>query len=586
MSASRLTPYPRLMNPGASRDVHVRSSPQTEGLLDAILAVSAGLDLSEVLTRIVRSACTLVGARYGALGVLAPDRDHLMEFITHGLGDGERRLIGEPPRGHGVLGLLIRDPRPRRIADITAHPDSYGFPANHPPMSSFLGAPIRVRDEVFGNLYLAVKEGAEEFSDEDQELVVALAAAAGVAIENARLYERSQVQGRWAQAVADVTQALLEGETEESALRVMAQQVCQVSGARACAVTLEREGLPPVVEVVYRRDGGVAEIPHGQNDFGELAGAHWESVRDVHQPLLLIPGEQKAAVAEIVDDVVAITGVESSGPTALVPIVAGPTLVGALLVCWESADEDVASGVLGPLHEFAQHVGLALVAASAQQDRAVVALLEDRERIARDMHDHVIQRLFATGLSLEVSGRLAQHPVVRARLEEAVGELDLAIKDIRQAIYQLTPLQAPTGLRGRLGELVRGYSDVLGFSARLELFGEAVGVTAEQEQDISAVVREGLANVARHAQASSATVRVSMGPRLEVVIVDDGVGTLATGRRSGLANLAERAAARSGRCEVAAVHPHGTRVTWDVPAVGAAAPAGHAGWQAGPWSRD
>lgn len=566
--------------------MHVRSSPQREGLLDAVLAVSAGLELSEVLARIVRSACTLVGARYGALGVLAPDRDHLMEFITHGLSAEQRAAIGDPPRGHGVLGLLIRDPRPRRIADINAHPDSYGFPPNHPPMTSFLGAPVRVRDEVFGNLYLAVKEGAAEFSDEDQELVVALAAAAGVAIENARLYERSQVQRRWAQAVADVTQALLEGETEVAALGVMAEQVCRVSGARACAVALEREGQPPVVDVVHRRDGGAAVPWPGQDGFGKLEGPHWESVRDVRQPLLLIPGEQEGAVAEIVDDVVAITGVESSGPTALVPIVAGATAVGALLVCWESADEDVASGVLGPLHEFAQHVGLALVAASAQQDRAVVALLEDRERIARDMHDHVIQRLFATGLSLQASGRLAQHPVVRSRIEEAVVELDLAIKDIRQAIYQLTPLQAPSGLRSRVEELVESYSDVLGFTATLELFGEATGITAEQEQDVFAVVREGLANVARHARATSASVRVSMGPRIEVVIVDDGVGAPSSGRRSGLTNLAERAAARGGQCEVAAAHPKGTRLTWTVPTGGGAAPAGRAGRAAGPWSSD
>jgi signal transduction histidine kinase len=363
--------------------------------------------------------------------------------------------------------------------------------------------------------------------------------------------------------------------------------VCRVSKALACAVALEREGLPLVVEVVHHRDDGAVQIPDGTMDFGVLAGKHWDRLRDVHQPLLLIPGEHRAAVSEIVDDVVSITGVESSGPTALVPIVAGATTVGALLVCWESADEDVASGVLGPLQEFAQHVGLALVAASAQQDRAVVALLEDRERIARDMHDHVIQRLFATGLSLQASGRLAQHPVVRTRLEEAVGELDLAIKDIRQAIYQLTPLQAPNGLRGRLEELVVSCSEVMDFTAGLELFGEAAGITAEQEQDVSAVVREGLANVARHARATSATVRVSVGPRLEVVIVDDGVGAPVTGRRSGLANLEERAAARGGSCEVTAASPRGTRLTWDVPAAGGAARLGDdAGWQAGPWSRD
>ena len=563
-----------------------RTAVQAEGLLDAVLAVSTGLELSEVLQRIVRSACQLVGARYGALGVLAADRDHLMEFITHGLTEEQRTEIGDLPRGHGVLGLLIRDPRPRRIEDIRTHPDSYGFPPHHPPMASFLGTPIRVRDEVFGNLYLAEKEGAAEFTEEDESLVVALAGAAGVAIENARLYERSRAQRRWAQAVGDVTQALLESETELGAMAVTAEQVCQVTGARACAVARDREGDAPIVVAVHRADGvpapdGFSGVDHGTG-LGVLDGAHWETVRDVRQSLLLIPGQERAAVAAIVDDVRAMTGLDRPGPTAIVPITAGAGHVGVLLVTWDPADADTASEVLGALDEFARHVGLALVAATAQHDRAAVAMFEDRERIARDMHDHVIQRLFATGLSLQAGERLAQHPVVRTRIEEAVAELDLAIKDIRRAIYQLTPAQPVAGLRGRLAELVAGYSDVLGFEARFTLTGEATGIGPALEMDVSAVIREGLANVARHAQATEVSVRVFIGPRIEVVVTDNGTGLGGSDRRSGLANLAERATAREGRCEVEAVRPHGTRLTWSVPAGGGAK---HTGWT-GPWSRE
>ena len=571
----------------ASPSGPLRTPLQAEGLLDAVLAVGAGLELSEVLRRIVRSACQLVGARYGALGVLAPDHDHLMEFITHGLTDEQRAQIGDLPRGHGVLGLLIRDPIPRRIEDISTHPDSYGFPPNHPPMASFIGAPIRVRDEVFGNLYLSEKEGEEQFTEQDESLLVALAGAAGVAIENARLYERSRSQRRWAQAVGDVSQALLESETEADALAVTAEQVCEVAGARACAVARDREGDAPVV-VARHRSGGSPSLGDGftesqqRTGLGVLDGPHWDTVRDVGQALLLIPGEEQAAVAAIVDDVRAMTGLDRPGPTALVPLTAGAAHLGLLMVTWDPADADTASELLAPLDEFAQHVGLALVAASAQNDRAAVAMFEDRERIARDMHDHVIQRLFATGLSLQAGERLAQHPVVRGRIDEAVSELDLAIKDIRQAIYELTPSRPVAGLRGRLAELVAGYGDVLGFSAHFTLSGESTGVGPALEMDVCAVIREGLSNVARHARASAVSVQVHIGQRIEVLVTDDGMGLGGGDRRSGLANLAERATARGGRCEVEGVQPHGTRLTWGVPAGGRARHAR----AAGPWSQE
>jgi signal transduction histidine kinase len=564
-----------------------RTPLQAEGLLDAVLAVGAGLELSEVLRRIVRSACQLVGARYGALGVLAADHDHLMEFITHGLTDEQRDGIGDLPRGHGVLGLLIRDPMPRRIGDIRTHPDSYGFPPNHPPMASFIGAPIRVRDEVFGNLYLAEKEGAQQFTEQDESLLVALAGAAGVAIENARLYERSRSQRRWAQAVADVSQALLESETEADALAVAAALVCEVAGARACAVARDREGDAPVVVARYRAEGGPTlddgfTESHQGAGLGVLDGPHWDTVREVHESLLLIPGEEQAAVAAIVDDVRAMTGLDTPGPTALVPLTAGTAHLGLLMVTWDVSDADTASELLAPLDEFAQHVGLALVAASAQHDRAAVAMFEDRERIARDMHDHVIQRLFATGLSLQAGERLAQHPVVRGRIEEAVSELDLAIKDIRRAIYELTPSQPVAGLRGRLAELVAGYADVLGFAAHFTLRGEATGIGPALEMDVSAVIREGLSNAARHACASAVSVEVFIGQRIEVVVTDDGTGLGESDRRSGLANLAGRARARGGTFQAQPVQPHGTRLAWSVPAGGRA----RHGREAGPWSQE
>src|SRR6185436_11579636 len=198
-------------------------------LLDSVMAISAGLELSEVLDRIVKVACELLGARYGALGVLGSDGKHLAEFITQGITPQEREDIGGLPRGHGVLGLLIRDPRPRRSQDIADDPDAFGFPPNHPSMRSFIGVPIRVRDQVFGNLYLAEKQDQVEFSEEDEAILVALATAAGIAIDNARRYEQSRRRRRWAETSAEMTQFLLEGREEASALAVVASRVLDLT---------------------------------------------------------------------------------------------------------------------------------------------------------------------------------------------------------------------------------------------------------------------------------------------------------------------------------------------------------------------
>ena len=197
LAAARTPPRPRSLHRMGSMTAALPGREPAAGLsrlLDTVVALSAEQGLPSVLRKIVEAAAELSDARYGALGVLGPGHDGaehgLVEFVTTGIDEGVRREIGHLPEGRGVLGLLITDPRPLRIADLTHHPASAGFPAHHPPMRSFLGVPIRVRGEVFGNLYLTEKRGGAEFSETDEEVVVALAGAAGVAIENARLHER------------------------------------------------------------------------------------------------------------------------------------------------------------------------------------------------------------------------------------------------------------------------------------------------------------------------------------------------------------------------------------------------------------
>ena len=359
-------------------------------LLDAVITVGSDLDIEAVLRHIVESAVSLVDARYGALGVLDESGTTLSQFLTAGMDDETYGAIGPLPKGHGILGLLIRDPKPIRLPDLGEHPDSFGFPPNHPPMKSFLGVPVRVRDQVFGNLYLTDKTSAEVFTDIDEELVVALAAAAGVAIENARLHLKVQ----------------------------------------------------------------------------ELA------------------------------------------------------------------------------------------------------LLEDRERIARDLHDTVIQRLFATGLRLQGAARLVQRPEVAERISQAVDDLDLTVRHIRTAIFGLeASRRAVGGLRQRVLSLVSEAAGPLGFDPHVLFDGPLDAVPDHIATELLVVLREALANAARHARATSVEVEVEADGDVVLRVVDNGRG-LPDERRAGgrgMANMEARAAGLGGTMHAKRGPESGTSVEWRVP---------------------
>jgi len=540
-----------------------RAQERLAALLDAVLAVSADLDLADVLSRIVRCACELVDARYGALGVLGGDGEHVVEFVAHGLSQEEQEAIGDPPRGHGVLGLLIRQPRPRRLLDVAAHPDSYGFPPNHPPMHSFLGVPIRIRDEVFGNLYLTEKQGAAAFTADDEAILVALAAAAGIAIDNARLYERSHRLRRWLETTAEVTQLLLEGMDEASAMGFLAKRTRELSEAQLAMVALYDEVGDLVVRAVESGEPSGAARPPGAVLGTVLHKGYWRQLMAEHESVLLLTRLGDSAIDSLSADVRELGDADPHGPTALVPITVGDDEVGVIGVAWAADAENYVGNVVPLLSALAQEMGLTLAAARGQEDRSRLALLEDRDRIARDMHDHVIQRLFATGLSLQAAARMAESTSVRRRLDEAVDDLDAAIKDIRHTIFELhrpTPFRE---LREEIVELVRVCAKTLGFSPSLTIDGSLDGLAADLEADLVAVVREGLANVARHAHASSASVRVTSGDTIQVEVADDGVGVAPTAVHSGLANLRKRAESHGGSLTVRARTPRGTVLLWE-----------------------
>ena len=542
-----------------------RSHEQLAHLLDAVVSITADLDLSDVLSRIVHAACELVDARYGALGVLDRDGEQLAEFVTRGVTPQERAAIGDPPHGKGVLGLLIREPRPLRLPDLSAHPVSYGFPAHHPPMRTFLGAPVRIRDEVFGNIYLTEKTAGGEFTEDDEAILVALAAAAGIAIDNARLYERARRQRAWVETTSELSQRLLEGSAEQEAMHFLVDAAVEHSYAKKGFVALHDELGSLRVVTCGGECGCSSEVV--------LVAPGWQKLVQVGEPVLI--GENGPLPPDLGDELRAeldaVLG-DGHGEIVILPVVVGTADVGVLVVAWGHDSWSVADEMTELLSRLAGHTGLALTAARAQHDRSRLVLLEDRDRIARDMHDHVIQRLFATGLSLQAASHLATHPTVRERLDDAVDELDRAIKEIRHAIFELHDAQ-PVTASVALDALITDLTDMLGFAPQVSVRGELDRLPPQLVSDALAVVREALSNVARHAGADRAEVSVECGAALVITVRDNGSGMAPGVRRSGLGNLSERALRRGGSLVVRPATPVGTELHWQVPLLEAVADA-------------
>ena len=537
---------------GAVREAHQRLS----GLLGAVVAVSSELDLPTVLQRIVATACSLVGARYGALGVLDPDHGHLVQFITHGVDDETRAKIGDIPHGLGVLGLLIHRPMPLRLHDISEHPQSVGFPANHPPMHTFLGVPMRVRDEVFGNLYLAEKEGGGDFSAADEEVVIALAAAAGVAVENARLYEQSRTRERWLRAAAECTRALTDNPVRGS-------------GHGHVVAAAHTASTAPVVALLRPADADTA--------LGDLQiVASFGPLQETQPPAAELPAaELPAGLLEVVQGRAAGTldpaqtgellGTKAPQQALGIPMWAGERLQGLAVLLWPDEPPTTAPDMLQATL-FGERIALALAVADAQADRERIAVLEDRDRIARDLHDLVIQRLFAVGLSVQGAAREAVRPSVTHRLERVVDDLDDTIKDVRRTIYQLHANPTHAGLRSELDEVLEQAEESLGFAPSLRTEGPLSAGPDVIGADLVAVLREALANVAKHARATKVVVEVHVGRTLVAIVRDDGLGLPERlERRSGLANLAVRAEDHGGSLTLGPSETGGTEVVWRVP---------------------
>ncbi|MEU6415541.1 GAF domain-containing protein [Microbispora sp. NPDC046933] len=535
---------------------------RVHALLEAVVSIGSDLDLEVVLRRIVETATTLVDATYGAMGVIG-EENTLIQFVPVGLNEEEIARIEHWPHGLGLLGLLIKEPQTLRLSDISQHPESYGFPPGHPPMGSFLGVPVRVRDEVFGNLYLTEKRGGGNFDEDDEAIVVALATAAGVAVENARLYEESRRRETWLQASADITTRLLSGAEPQEVLTLIARRAREMADADSVAILLPSKGgdtLDTALKDGTLEDGALPGGPMRGGDVpidGSLPGRAFLS----GEPLMLDdPAGGDARIAH---------GDLEAGPVAAVPLGAAGAVRGVLALVKRSGRLPFSRSELRTLHAFAGHAAVALELAETRRDAERLGLLEDRDRIAKDLHDVVIQRLFAVAMTLMSAVRLVERPEASSRLQSAIDELDTTIRQIRSTIFALqTPREdALPSLRAQVVDLVEGARGHLGFMPGLSLEGRLDNdVPAEVAEHLLAVLREALSNLVRHAKASRADVAVHAGDgRLTLVVEDNGVGIPADGRRSGLRNLADRAERLGGAFTLASPEAGGARLEWSVP---------------------
>jgi signal transduction histidine kinase len=509
-------------------------------LLDAVLLISSGLDLRGSLERLVQASCALTDARYGVLGLL--DSDGIVaDYVIHGLDGAEMSAIATLPTCEGVLGVVIEDPRPLRVANVADHARSMGFPPNHPPMSSFLGVPVRVDGKVYGNLYLTEKADGRQFTETDESLLDVLAQVAGHVIANARTHSETEQRNRWLAAGIAMSDALADSSDPLDALALVAAHLRRAAGAIAVGV-VHTDGAEIDLVAGNRRDG--AEM--NSLDLAERWAAAISEARLASRPTLVRRGD-------------GITRVVVPMPSRLLP---GQFLLVAL--------DDAELGVDGPdldrLAAFADQASLSLDRTQALAERQEHMLTADRDRIARDLHDSVIQRLFATALQLQGLRRTVVLDDVRGRLDEAVAELNTTIRDIRSTIFELRHDDG-TSLKYEIRALVKEYVPVLGFTPFVRIRGPVdVAVSEELSRQLIASLREALSNVARHAEADACVVEVEVtGIRLLLRVSDNGRGIGETVSESGLRNVRRRATDLGGVFRIVPEDPHGTLLEWQVP---------------------
>jgi len=529
-------------------------------LLESALILASDLSLPTVLQRIIDLAVKLTDARYGALGVLGPD-GRIREFITTGITPEERQAIGALPAGEGILGVLIRDAVPLRLRRIADDPRHVGFPPNHPPMGSFLGAPVKARGKVFGNIYLTEKQGATEFDAEDEAAVLMLATQAGVAIENARLYEESRRRGQWLDAVREITSAMLAGAEIDGVLQTIARRARELVDAATATIVTPAAGTERGPLSIRVADGARAAelvgLPVPLD--GSISG---DVIRSGRATVLADASSDERSYQPMV-------ALGNMGPMVLVPLILRGRPFGALALANPVGGGAFDEEAVRLVATLADQASVALEYGRTQRELNRLSVLDERERIGRELHDGVIQSLFSVGMGLQATANRSGDPEVESRVEAAVGEIDRAIRDLRNYIFGLRPgILADRQLEQALEDLARDFEEKSGVTTVTDIDGTVAAEIAPRAADLVQLTREALSNVGRHAQAT--TCRVSLhreGDDAVLVIDDDGQGfdpaVPQTGH--GLRNLKDRGTAMGGRVAVESKPGEGTTVQIAIP---------------------
>ncbi|MDT0301857.1 sensor histidine kinase [Streptomonospora wellingtoniae] len=541
-------------------ELHVRlesalsTRDRVHSLLEAVLSIGSDLDLATVLRRLTEAAATLVDARYAGLGVL-DEAGNFAEFIPVGLSTDQTDGMHVFPLGMGILSVPTRDRSALRLRDLTDHPEYRGMPEGHPEMRSFLGVPVQVREEVFGNLYLTEKRNGGEFDEEDEAIVTALATAAGVAIENARLYEETRLRERWLASSTEVTTRLLSGADSDEVLGYLAQQSREMSDADVAIVLLPDSRERDLVAEIA--DGPVAEQVIGSPVTMEDTKCGW-----------VYRNGAPATISDLRQAKCPMLTHRGFGPGLLVPIGTPEHTRGVLLLGKMSARSPFNEATQRMIDAFSAQAAVALELAEARRDAERLVVLEERDRIAKDLHDVVIQRLFASAMTLMSTVRLIGDAEAGDRVQRTIDDLDETIREIRSTVFALQLPSQPqhTSLRDRILTAAEGSARSLGCQPGVRLEGSIdTSVPEEVGEQLLAVLGEALSNVARHAGASEVHVSVQADERLTLQVDDDGRGIPEDGRRSGLRNLAERALSLGGEFTVDPLPGKGTTLRWSVP---------------------
>jgi signal transduction histidine kinase len=532
---------------------------QMDRLLRVIVDIGSDLSLDSTLHRIAVAAKEVTQARYAALAVRAPDST-LLSFVHAGIDDDVVRLIGHLPVGKGVLGVPIDENAALRLDDLTAHPATAGFPDHHPPMSAFVGMPITIRGVAFGTLYVTDDAPQRQFSDADEIAVRALASAAATAIDNAQLFERVQMSARWTEASREITTVLLGGsQPTVPAMQLIAERARELTGAEQAIVLVPTDDDVPDAEV----DSLVVDT---------AVGVHVEDVLGQRIPVDgSTTGEVFRSGSPLITEafrhpIQAFTDV-GQRPAIVMPLCANDSVLGVIAVARNDSQPPFDDSYLDLVSDFARHAAMALTLSNARERQHELTVLGDRERIAHDLHDHVIQRLFAAGMDLQGTIARSRSPEVVDRLSRTVDDLQATINDIRNTIFELQAgNDAGSTFRGRVERLIADLTDNRNLIAELRTSGPLSVVGVDLSRHAEAVITEAISNCVRHADASRLTVRVTAADFLAVEVVDNGRGIPPENtRRSGLSNIRQRAEQLGGTCEFSTPPDGGTQVRWSVP---------------------